>query len=72
MEKLEVRGFCPGPKANPWILKGRDRWSARIKTRKEEREEQKEAEYEKQEKEMEVDEATLQEASVEVQSPTRK
>ena len=24
MKKLEVAGFfCPGPKADPWILKGR-------------------------------------------------
>ena len=47
-------------------------WSGRIKTAKEESEEPKGAEHEKQEKQLEVDESTPHEASVEVQSPNRK
>ena len=65
--------FCPGPKADPWILRRKmGHWSARTKITKEESEEPKGAGNEKQEKEMEVEEATPHEASAEVQSPKRK
>ena len=47
-------------------------WSARIKSTKEGSEELKGAENEKQGSKTEADEATLQEASVEVQSPEGK
>ena len=51
--------FCPGPKADPWILKGRcATGQAGLKTSAEGSEELKGAENEKQGSKMEVDEAT--------------
>ena len=73
MEKLEVVGLLfrtDGGSLDPEGKMGH--WSAWTKITKEESEEPKGAENEKREKEMEVDKATLHEASVEVQSPNRK
>ena len=54
-------------------IKGKiDHWSARTKVTKEESEEPRGTENEKQEKEMKVDEATLHEASAEVESLKRR
>ena len=71
MEKLEVEGLLSdGGSVDPKRKMGN--WSARIKTTKEGIEELEGAENEKQEKEVEVVEATLHEASAEVQSPEKK
>ena len=73
MEKLEVVGFVSGTEGgcvDPKREMGH--WSAQIKTTKEGSDELKGADNEKQESEMEVYEATLQEARVEIQSPKRK
>ena len=72
-EKLEVVGLLSGTEGgsvDPERKMGH--WSGRTKITKEESEELKGAGNEKQEKYMEVEEATLQEVSVEVQSPKRK
>ena len=73
MEKLEVVGLLSGAEGGSVDpVRKMGHWSARMESAKEGSEEPKGAEKEKQEKEMEVDEATPQEASAEVQSPKRK
>ena len=73
MEKLEVVGHLSRTEGGSVDPKGKiGHWSARTKITKEESEELEGAETDKQEKEMEVDEATLHEASTHVQSPKRK
>ena len=70
VEKLESYVIWPGPKADPSISKGR--WATgQLGQKLQRKEEPKEAEIEKQKKEMEVDEATPHEASVEIQCPKR-
>ena len=72
-EKLEVVGLLFMTEGGSLDPKGKMcHWSARIKITKEESEEPKGAGNEKQKKEMEVDEATLQEASVEIKVQKEK
>ena len=67
MEKLEVEGILSGTEDGSVDADRKmDHWSARIKTTKAGSEELKGAENEKQGSEMEVDDATLHEASVDV------
>ena len=73
MEKLEVVGHLSRTEGGSVDPTGKiGHWSARSKITKEECEELEGAETDKQEKKMEVDEATLHEASTQVQSPKRK
>ena len=73
MEKLEVVGLLSRTEGGSVDLEWKmGHWSARIKITKEESEEPKGTGNEKKGNEMEVDEATLHEASAEVQSPKSK